>query len=206
VPKLCTICTSQYREQIDIEIVNGTSIRVIAGRFSLSRSAVGRHRVTCHQAIIASTLEDSKAAELLESIKEAEGSDAGVTSLTRAGEMFRKCRKASNEAFKRGDLKTGFLGAREARGYLELFAKLNGEFLKPEGDERRHQPMFTFADPFLHIHVGPNDGLNCRLCKARKILEELEAKEAAYKKALPPPREIEATVLPRLEKEEDETP
>jgi hypothetical protein len=203
MPKLCSICTSQYREQIDIEIVNGASLRVIAARFSLSRSAVGRHRLTCHQAIVASTLEDSKAAELLESVKEAEGSEAGVTSLTRAGEMFRKCRKASNEAFKRGDLKTGFLGAREARGYLELIAKLSGEFLKPEGDERRHQPMFTFADPFTHIHVGL--GIKCRICEARKILEELEAKEAADKRALPQSGEIEATALPRSEREEDET-
>jgi hypothetical protein len=188
MPKLCTICTSQYREEIDIEIVRGASIRVIAARFSLSRSAVGRHRVTCHQAIIASTLEDSKAAELLEAAKETEGTDAGVTSLSRADEMFRKCRKAAFEAMRRKDLRNAFQGAREARGYLELAAKLRGDFFTPDS-ERPHQPMFTFVDPFTHIHVGL--GINCRMCKARKILEELEAKEAAERKALPPAREIE---------------
>jgi hypothetical protein len=203
MPKLCTICTSQYRQEIDILIVNETPIRVIAARFSLSRSAVGRHRVTCHQAIVASTLEDSKAAELLESIKEAEGSEAGVTSLTRAAEMFRRCRTASNLAFKRGDLKTGFLGVREGRACLELMARLNGEFSNPE-PAREVQPMFTFTDPFTHMHFGAVDEqINCRLCRARKILEELEAKEAADRTALPPTGEIEAT-LPTLEEEEDE--
>src|SRR5262245_18859961 len=113
MPKLCSVCTSPHRGEIDIEIVNGTSVRDIARRFSLSHSSVGRHRVNCHQAIIASALEDSKAGELLEAAKENEGADAGVTSLTRAGEMYRKCRKASFEAMKRGDLKTAFLGTKE---------------------------------------------------------------------------------------------
>src|SRR4029450_3692814 len=98
----------------------------------LSRSSVGRHRVNCHKAIIASTLENSKAAELLEAAKQAEGSEVGVTSLTRADEMFRRSRKVVIEAFKRKDYKIAFMGLREARGYLELIAKMSGELLAPE--------------------------------------------------------------------------
>jgi hypothetical protein len=94
MPKECSVCISGNREQIDIEIVNGTTVRDIAARFSLSRSSIGRHRVNCHKAIIASTLENSKAAELLEAAKQAEGSEAGVTSLTRADEMYRRSRRA----------------------------------------------------------------------------------------------------------------
>jgi hypothetical protein len=189
MPKLCTICTSQYREQIDIEIVNGTSIRVIASRFSLSRSAVGRHRVTCHKAIIASTLEDSRAAELLEAAKEAEGVDVGVTSLSRAAEMFRKCRKASNEAFKRGDTKTALLAAKEARGYLELMAKLNGEFSNSESAEKRYAPMFVFAKP-LNIDFGGGPAM----LPDGKQTDQIDVT----------PERIEATALPESEREEDQ--
>jgi hypothetical protein len=143
---------SPQKEQVDIEIVHGTSVRDIAARFSLSRSSVGRHRVNCHKAIIASTLENSKAAELLEAAKQAEGSEVGVTSLTRADEMFRRSRKVVIEAFKRKDYKIAFMGLREARGYLELIAKMSGELLAPE-TSRPHQPMFILPAG-AHINVG----------------------------------------------------
>jgi len=143
MPKICSICTYPQREQIDIEIVNGTSVRDIAARFSVSRSSVGRHRVNCHKAIIASTLESSKAAELLEAVKQAAGSEVGVTSLTRADEMFRRSRKAVIEAFKSKDYRIAFIGLREARGYLELIAKLTGESDRAERP-REYGPMFVF--------------------------------------------------------------
>jgi len=145
MPKECTVCISPNREQIDIEIVNGTSVRDIAARFSLSRSSVGRHRVNCHKAIIASTLENSKSAELLEAAKQAGGAEAGVTSLTRADEMYRRSRKAVIEAFKRKDYKVAFMGLREARGYLELIAKMNGELTAAEAS-RPPVPMFVLPE------------------------------------------------------------
>src|SRR5262249_3784870 len=118
-----------------------------------SRSAVGRHRVTCHKAIIASTLEDSKAAELLEAAKEAEGTEAGITSLTRANEAFRKCRKATFDAFKRGDHRSGFQGIREMRGLLEFIADLTGE--SKLADEPPEQgPMIVFRAG-MGISFGP---------------------------------------------------
>ena len=154
MPKECSICISPNREQIDIEIVNGTSVRDIAARFSLSRSSVGRHRVNCHKAIIASTLENSKAAELLEAAKQAEGSEVGITSLTRADEMYRRSRKAVIEAFKRKDYKVAFMGLREARGYLELIAKMNGELNGGEAS-RPPVPMFLLPEN-ARISVAPN--------------------------------------------------
>jgi|SRR5215510_432615 len=181
MPKICTVCRCLQREQIDLEIVNGTSIRDIAKRFDMSHSSVGRHRKNCHQAIVAATLESSKAAELLEAAREA---DEEATSLNRAMEMYRRCRKAAIEAFRRGDLKTGFLGAREARGYLDLIAKLSGEFSTSE-PARQHQPMFTFQDPFAHIHFGGAGDIDCEKCEARKVIEEIRARKAE-RKALPP--------------------
>jgi len=166
VPKDCSICISSNREQIDIEIINGTSVRDIAARFKLSRSSVGRHRVNCHKAIVASTLEAARAGELLEAAKQ---TDNEVTSLSRADEMFRRCRKAAIEAFKRGDLKAGFQGAREARGYLELVAKLRGD-LEAQEATRTYQPMFAFPPgtrppaitvdlPSRQLEAAPNEGI-----------------------------------------------
>jgi hypothetical protein len=191
MPKLCTICTSKYREQIDIEIVNGTSIRVIAARFSLSRSAVGRHRTNCHQAIVASTLEDSRAAELLEAAKEAEGWEAGVTALTWADEMFRKCRKAIIYCEKRKDYKNMYQGLREARGLLELIAKLKGEFSNSEKAEKSYPPMFVFNTP-LNIDFGGGPAM-------------LPDGEQTDQTDVTPER-IETAAPPSLEREEDETP
>ena len=142
MPQQCSICTGNKREGMDIELVNGISIRDIAVKFQVSRSAVGRHRKACHQAIIASTMENSKAAELLEAAKQ---SESEVSSLTRADEMFRRTRKAVIEAFKRKDYRIAFGGLREARGYLELIAKMSGEF-DAEPSARIHRPMFILPE------------------------------------------------------------
>ena len=99
--------------------------------------------------------------------------------------MFRKCRKAAFEAMKRGDLKTAFMGTKEARGYLELIAKLGGEFFNPE-PARQHQPMFTFKDPFTHIHIGCGDDIDCPMCEAGKVYEAKVARRSVERKALPP--------------------
>ncbi len=139
MPKECSICISNKREEIDIDVVNGVSVRDIGRKHRLASSTVGRHRKNCHQAIIQTALEGTKAAELVEAAKNAE---VDVTSVSRADEMFRRSRKAVIEAFKRKDYKIAFMGLREARGYLELIAKMNGELNAAES-ERTYQPMFV---------------------------------------------------------------
>ena len=44
MPRKCTICTHPQREAIDTALVKGDSIRDIAGRFEISRSALSRHK------------------------------------------------------------------------------------------------------------------------------------------------------------------
>jgi hypothetical protein len=45
MPQSCSICTHPHRPAIDAALVDGTSLRDIAGRFpGISKSAVSRHR------------------------------------------------------------------------------------------------------------------------------------------------------------------
>lgn len=49
----CSVCSHPDRAAIDKALVSGTSIRDIAGQFTLSRSAVSRHKTKCLAAQIA---------------------------------------------------------------------------------------------------------------------------------------------------------
>jgi len=52
VPRTCLACNSPQREEIDNALAAGHSFRDIAGRFSLSRSALHRHKNHVAQAIV----------------------------------------------------------------------------------------------------------------------------------------------------------
>lgn len=44
MPRTCTICTNENRPEIDRDLVTGKSFRIIAERWSVSKSALYRHR------------------------------------------------------------------------------------------------------------------------------------------------------------------
>lgn len=43
----CRICTHEQRKDIDYDLIDGATIRDIAGRYDLSKSSVDRHRRNC---------------------------------------------------------------------------------------------------------------------------------------------------------------
>lgn len=45
MPRICTICTHEKKEEIDKALINNESLRNIAKRFNLSSAAVNRHKV-----------------------------------------------------------------------------------------------------------------------------------------------------------------
>jgi gamma-glutamyl-gamma-aminobutyrate hydrolase PuuD len=57
--RTCTICTNEKRAEIEAAIIAGTSLRDIAGQFSLSRNAVHRHKENC----IPQSIQHSQAAQ-----------------------------------------------------------------------------------------------------------------------------------------------
>jgi hypothetical protein len=114
MPRVCTICNHEDREEIDRRLVNGESYTKIAKEFSVSYPALYRHNdVHIPEALVKA--EDAKAIangdNLLDSIKSL--AERATVILDRAEQS--------------GDMKTALGGIREARGCIELLAKIEGQ-------------------------------------------------------------------------------
>jgi len=115
MPRTCTICTHPERAVIDAAIVRGeTGIRDIAGRFGISKSALDRHR------------KEHLPAHLLKAKDAAAVADADDL-LRQAGALRSKAISLLMKAEAAGDLRAALAGVREARGCIELLARLLGE-------------------------------------------------------------------------------
>jgi hypothetical protein len=114
MPRQCTICTHKQRDEINAALLSGAPYRSIAKRFAASEAAVFRHK----QDHLPSTLVKAQEAQeiahadnLLDQIHVYQKRVDGITEKAEAG----------------GDYRTALQGLREARGYLELLAKVVGE-------------------------------------------------------------------------------
>ncbi len=112
--RVCTICTHPERALIDAALVRSEPIRDIAGRFGIAKSAVARHKA------------DHLPASLVKARDAVEVTDADKL-LRDAGALRAKAISLLLAAERSGDIRTALAGVREARGCLELLAKLLGE-------------------------------------------------------------------------------
>jgi hypothetical protein len=127
MPPTCSICTHPKRDAINASLTANTeSLRDIAGRFGISKSALERHKAHIPKALtLARQAEEiTQADSLLDHVQ-----DLQARALT-----------ILNTAEESGDLKSALGGIREARACLELLAKLRGEL-----DER----------PVVNLTVNP---------------------------------------------------
>ncbi len=119
MPRVCSICSHEDREEINAALLAGQPYRSIAKRYEASESAVYRHKLEhlpVHLIKAQDAAEVARADTLLEQVKSLQA--RALTILDKA--------EAS------GDLRTALSAIREARGNLELLAKLLGE-LQQEG-------------------------------------------------------------------------
>lgn len=118
MPRTCTICTHPERSKIDRALLDGEAYRTIAKRYGAGPSAVLRHREHLPSELVKAQAaeEVAHADNLLEQVKSLQ---------TRALSILDRADLA-------GDLRTALSAIREARGNLELLAKLLGE-LQQEG-------------------------------------------------------------------------
>ncbi len=118
MPRKCTICENEQVELINKAIVNGESFSKISQDFALGYDAVYRHRkhIPGELAKAKEAAEVTQADNLLEQVQFLQG---------KAISLLGKAESA-------GDMKTALQGVREARGCIELLAKLQGE-LQQEG-------------------------------------------------------------------------
>jgi hypothetical protein len=127
VPRSCTICEHPDREAIDRSLVGDSSNLSVSSLFGVSESAVRRHKANHLPAklVMAQAAEEvAQADDLLQQVRDLQG---------RAFAILGKAEAA-------GDLRTALGAIREARGNLELLAKLLGEL-----DER----------PVVNLDVSP---------------------------------------------------
>lgn len=114
MPRRCTVCDHRERDKIDAALVSGAPLRDIAGRHGVSKSALERHK----GAHLPSHLAKARAAE------EVAGADALLLQVRHLQDRTLGILHASEDA---GELRTALAAIREARGNLELLAKLLGE-------------------------------------------------------------------------------
>ncbi len=113
MPRKCSVCEHIQVKEIDESLVNGTGLRKIAERFSLSTTAVHRHKKHLNGTLIKAreVKKITHADSLLEQVKYLQ--EKSLEILSKAEEIgdYRACTSAINEA----------------RKCLELLGKLAGE-------------------------------------------------------------------------------
>ena len=126
MPRTCTVCSHAAREAIDHALVAGESAAQIAGRYrTLHERALRRHR-------------DAHIPESLAKSREAEEVSRADDLLRQLKALQAKTLALLLKAEEAGDLRTALAGIREARGNVELLAKLSGEL-----DERPVNILLT---------------------------------------------------------------
>ncbi len=128
MPRSCTICEHPEREAIDEALVAGESSAKIAGRYrTIDERAIRRHKANHLPAKLVM-------AQAAEEVAQAD------TLLGQVRDLQRRALDILDKAEEAGELRTALGAIREARGNLELLAKLLGEL-----DER----------PQVNILVSP---------------------------------------------------
>ena len=118
MPRKCTICEHEQVNEINKKIIQGETFRNIAKQYSLNYQAVYRHKEHIPEAM-------TKAREAQE-VAQADGL------LEQVGQLQAKAWGLLSQAEAAGELRTALQGVREAKGCLELLAKMQGE-LQQEG-------------------------------------------------------------------------
>jgi hypothetical protein len=115
VPRKCTVCTHPDKKAIDEAIVGGTALSALSAKYrDISEDALGRHKANhlATKLVMAAAAEEvAQADNLLDQVRDLQG---------RAYSILDKAEGA-------GDLRAALGAIREARGNLELLAKLLGE-------------------------------------------------------------------------------
>jgi hypothetical protein len=115
MPKACTACVHPDRAAIDRALVAGSAtLRDIAEQFGLSKSTIFRHRTDHLPVHLARARDAAEVASADDLLRELGALRAKAVSLLIAAERA-------------GDLRSALAGVREARGCLELLARLLGE-------------------------------------------------------------------------------
>lgn len=139
MPRVCTVCTHEKRQEIDAAIVSGEPIRGIAGRFDVSKSSLERH-ASSHLPAEVIAAQDADEIERANAVLKA--SNKSVADLLENAELLQKAAQHILSRTFDGGSYTAALGAiREARECLRLQGELLGEL------DKRPQIGIVIASP-----------------------------------------------------------
>ena len=114
MPRKCTVCEHEKVEEINRLLLEGVSLRNIAKQYFVSAASLHRHK------------EGHLPAKLVKA-QEAREIAKADSLLDQVIELRDKALSILDKAEQAGDLRTALQGVREAKGCLELLAKLQGE-------------------------------------------------------------------------------
>ena len=152
MPRSCTVCTHDENHAINVALVHREPYRSIAKRFGVSAAAVQRHsRDHIPQLLVKASeaLEVADADDLLAQVQDLQARTLGILDAAETSHEHR----------------TGLSAIREARGNLELLAKLLGEL-----DER----------PQVNVLVSPQ-WLELRAVVVNALGPHPQAREAVLR-------------------------
>jgi hypothetical protein len=114
MPRTCTVCGHADRDAIDAALVTGEPLRNIAARYVTSTATLLRHKAAHLPASLAAAQGAQEAAhgdDLIAQVRVLQGKALAILAKAEAA----------------GQLNVALQGVREARGCLELLARLLGE-------------------------------------------------------------------------------
>jgi hypothetical protein len=159
MPRRCTVCTHPDQEAIDEALMGGTALSALSAKYRVSEDALGRHKgkhVPAKLVAAQAAEEVAQADDLLDQVRD----------------LQRRVLAILDKAEEAGELRTALGAIREARGNLELLAKLLGEL-----DERPVTHVLVSAE-WVMVRTAMMETLG-RYPEARvAVAERLSALEA----------------------------
>ena len=159
MPRSCSICEHADREAIDEALVGGIAFPTLVAEYRVSKDSLSRHKANHLPAklVMAHAAEEVAQADTL---------------LGQVRDLQRRALDILDKAEEAGDLRTALGAIREARGNLELLAKLLGEL-----DERPVTNILVSAE-WISVRTAMMEALGpypqARVAVAES-LSELEA-------------------------------
>jgi hypothetical protein len=111
MPRTCTICKHEKREEIDQALVNGESLRNIASRYGTTSGSLKRHK----HSHLPQALKDAKQAEIILSSENI---------LEKMQDLHNKTLQIFDDARRRRDDRISISAAREVRENIKLLSEL----------------------------------------------------------------------------------
>ncbi len=156
MPRTCTACRHPDRAEIDAGLVRGEPYRRIAALCGVSADAVNRHKahIPPHLAHAQQAAEVVAADDLLAQVQALKARALGILDRAERGVEQVIGRGGTARVVTAPDLRTATAAIREARGCLELLAKLVGEL-----DERPTANVLVTSPEWLATQHALLDAL-----------------------------------------------